>query len=154
MYPKLGCQFLLVWDFGSNPLWLLLPIPAATRVTWTSLRLRNIGPPWKDRTPILPRLTSVWTWWGLTRWWLFLLIIATASAGVIQWLFIVILPLLAQFSSTIFKFHRLCVVVDGSLAEREEGYVHRHATALTAVMREIFKLWINHTIYLAFCLYN
>jgi len=41
---------------------------------------------------------------------------------------------------TTFKFHRLCVVVDGSLAEREEGYVHRHATALTAVMRTIFKL--------------
>ena len=68
------------------------------------------------------------------------LLMATASAGVIQWLFIVILPLLAQFSSTIFKFHRLSVVVDGSLAEREEGYVHRHATALTAAMREIFKL--------------
>src|SRR6266699_5235570 len=29
---------------------------------------------------------------------------------------------------TPFKFHRLCMVVDGSLAERKEGYVHRHAT--------------------------
>ncbi len=41
---------------------------------------------------------------------------------------------------TTFTFHRLRVVVDGSLAERQEGYVHRHATALTAVMRTIFKL--------------
>jgi hypothetical protein len=48
---------------------------------------------------------------------------------------------------TTFKFHRLCAVVDGSLAERKEGYVHRHATALTAAMRKNYKLWINHTIY-------
>lgn len=85
-----SCSFLLATYYKASalPLWWALPVPAATRVASTSLRLSNVVPPWASRVPILPLLTSVWTWWGLTEWWLFLLILVTASAVEIQLLFI------------------------------------------------------------------
>ena len=59
--------FAMPHEFSVLLQWWLFPVPTATRTDLTSLCLSNDDFPWKERVPILPLLTSVWTCSGAHR---------------------------------------------------------------------------------------